>query len=252
MTLKVQKTLTPGRIIVVTHKLHKKKLGMVLALVKGKHPAYKVLVLSDPSSTKNETDKHEDFWYYMMGLVQEKIDLPSDEKTHEIIHITTPEIFEITSKSVHLNTDNIIRDVEKRQMERFRDAPPGQTCVEAVNELRKLTISANSSDPQKVLNYLHYVADLKVNEQDLYHNLKDMYDLKEKLLKSLSCINKDDFEKLFSKIFKKKHLEEKRRHLQYLLSHESLSLYPEYENRIELLKRMEYVDPQNRRKYFNY
>lgn len=249
MTLKVQKTLAPGRIIMLTHKLHRNKLGMILSLVKGKQPSYKVLVLSDPLPTGNETDLQEDFWHYMMGLMQQKLTLSSDEKSHEIIQITTPEIFEITSKTLHLNADLIIRDVEKRQMERFRDAPTGQTCLEAVNELRKLTVSANSSDPQNFLRYLHYVADLKVNEQELYHKLKDMYDLKEKLLKSLSGIKMDEVDKSFSKIFKKKSLEENRRHLQYLLSHESLSLYPEYENRIVLLKRMEYVDSQNRRKY---
>lgn len=221
---------------------------MVLSLVKGKQLSYKVLVLSDPPSENKDVEK-EDFWYYMIGLAQDKLDIPNDTKFHEILQISTAEIFEITSKSLHLNIDNIIRDVEKRQMERFKDAPPGQTCVDAVNELHKLTTLANSSDPQKVLGYLHYVGDLKVNDQELFYKLKEMYGLKEKVLKTLRSTKVANFEQLFLKVFKRKHLEDKRRHLQYLLSSESLSLYPEYENRIELLKRMAYVDTQNRRKY---
>lgn len=247
LTLKVQKVLSPGRIIVITHKHHKNKLAMVLSLVKGKQPTYKVLVLSDPTVDKN--DDKEDFCYYMMALAEDRLNLPPESQCHEVLQISPIEIFEITSKNLHLNTDIIIRDVEKRQMERFRDAPIGQTCVDAVSELRKLTTLANNGDPQSVLGYLHYVADIKVNEQDLYHKLKEMYDYKEALLRTVEYKKMKDFEEMFMKVFKKMHLEEKRRHLQFLLSHESLSLYPDYENRIELLKRMEYVDSQNRRKY---
>lgn len=245
-TQKVQKILSPGRIIVITHKHHRNKLALVLSLVKGKQLSYKVLVLTN-SSSKNNTNENEDIWYYMTGLANEKLDFSDDNQTHEILQVSAEEIFEITSKTLHLNSDMILRDVEKRQMERFKDAPPGQTCVEAVNELQRLIISANTTSPQNVLGYLHYVSDIKINEQTLYCQLKEMYDLKEKLVKTLPNTKVPEFEQLFLKVFKKKYLEEQRRNLQYLLSHESLSLYPDYENRIELLKRMEYVDSQNRR-----
>lgn len=248
VTLKVQKILSPGRIIVITQKHHKNKLAMVLSFVKGKQPSYKVLILSDLTVDIKNVEK-EDFCYYMMALAEDRLNLPTESQCHEILQISPMEIFEITSKTLHLNTENVIRDVEKRQMERFRDAPIGQTCVDAVSELRKLTTLANNGDPQTVLGYLHYVADIKVNEQDLYHKLKEMYDLKEALLRTVEYKKIKNFEEMFVKVFKKKHLEEKRRHLQFLLSHESLSLYPDYENRIDLLKKMEYVDSQNRRKY---
>lgn len=249
-TLKVQKILSPGRLVIITHKYHRNKLAMILSLVKGKQLSFKVLVLSS-LLIQNETDEKEDFWHYMLALAMRTLYFSEDQHCHEILKISANEIFEITSKTLHFNSDVIIKDVEKRQMERFKDAPPGQTCVEAVSELHKLTISANSGDPQKVLKYLHYVADIKVNEHELYYKLKEMYDFKEKLLKHLPDMKDLAFEQLFGKIFKKKHLEDKRRNLQFLLSHESLSLYPEYQSRIELLKRMEYVDSQNRRKYTN-
>nr|CAI5856094.1 unnamed protein product [Callosobruchus analis] len=244
---KVQKVLTPGRILVVTHKSHINKLALLLSQGRSKQFQYKVLVLNDSSSRCKDEPPKEDLWYYMLGLTQDKLFQPLGTPGHEILTVSPVDIFEISAKTLKTNPDLIIQDVEKRQMERFKDNPPGQTCVEAVQELHKLTMLANSnSNSANKLDFLHLIIDLKVNEQGLYHNLKKIYELKDKLIDHLPSTQIPNFEQQFSTVFERKFLEERKKNLEFKLSNASLSLYPDYENRIELLRQLYYVDDQNR------
>lgn len=45
-------------------------------------------------------------------------------------------------------------------MARFKDDPPGKSCLEAVQELHKLSMLANTSTK---LDYLHIISDIKVS-----------------------------------------------------------------------------------------
>ncbi|KAI4466855.1 atp-dependent rna and dna helicase [Holotrichia oblita] len=54
-----------------------------------------------------------------------------------------------------------------------------------------------------------------------------------------------NFEDQFASVFRRRSLEEEKRHLMFSLSNASLSLYPDYESRINLLKELKYVDNQN-------
>ncbi|KAG5891420.1 hypothetical protein JTB14_031486 [Gonioctena quinquepunctata] len=245
-TLKVQKLMSPGRILVVSHKNHINKLALLLSVVRSKQVQFKVLVLDD-ESTEKSGDAKEDQWYHMISLAQQKLFSPSDNSGHQILTVSALDVFEITHKTVKTNADLIIRDVDKRQMERFKDDPPGQTCLEAVQELYKLTLLANNDDgSSNKLDYVHFIVDLKVNKQELYHDLKELYDAKNKLSNYLPGTRIPDFEQQFASVFTRKFLEEKKKDLEFQLSNASLSLYPDYENRIELLRKLNYVDNQNR------
>jgi len=137
----------------------------------------------------------------------------------------------------------VLQDWEKRQMERFRYDPPGQTCTQAVQELEKLTMQANEN---KKTDFLHMIIDLKVKEQDLYHALTEMYDLQDKLIDYLPSTQIPNFDEQFETVFSRKFLEEKKKKLEYKLSNASLTLYPDYQNRIDLLRKLSYVDMDNR------
>ncbi|CAH1977541.1 unnamed protein product [Acanthoscelides obtectus] len=84
---KVQKVLTPGRILVVTHKGHINKLALLLSQARSKQLQYKVLVLNDPSTCTDKTP-NEDLFYYMLGLAQEKVFQPLGTPGHEILTVT--------------------------------------------------------------------------------------------------------------------------------------------------------------------
>nr|XP_023019779.1 helicase SKI2W [Leptinotarsa decemlineata]XP_023019780.1 helicase SKI2W [Leptinotarsa decemlineata] len=242
---KVQKILSPGRILVVTQKHHINKLALLLSTIRSKHLQFKVLVLSDDTAQK-DNDPKEDRWYHMLSLAQEKLFSPEGTPSHEILTVSAVDIFEISNKTVKTNSELVIRDVEKRQMERFRYDPPGNTCVEAVQELYKFTMLANTNDSSNKLEYYHFIMDLKINEQDLYQALKKMYDAKDKLIDYLPGTRIPNFEQQFSSVFMRKFLEGKKKDLEFQLSNASLSLYPDYENRIELLRKLKYVDNQNK------
>lgn len=246
---KVQKTLTPGRILVVTHKNHINKLALLLqANTRSKQFQYKVLVLTDSKVTKTEELK-EDLWYYMLGVAQDKLFLPVGTPGHEMLTISPQDIFEISAKTLKINTEYVISDIEKRQMERFKDNEPGQSCVQAVQELHKLTLLVNTTtNSMNKLEYLHYTVDIKVNDPDLYRNILEMYNLKDKIIDHLPSTQIPNFEQQFTTVFTRQFLDEKKKNLEFKLSNASLLLYPDYENRIALLKQLNYVDNQNRGK----
>ncbi|CAG9853750.1 unnamed protein product [Phyllotreta striolata] len=240
---KVQKVLTPGRLLIITHKYHINKLALLLKPVTGKIISYKVLVLNDNSNEKVSNVK-ESLWYYMLSLTEEKLYCPNGPAGHEILTVRAEDIFDISGKNIKINTDFVIQDVEKRQLERFKYDTPSQTCLEAIQELHKLTILVNNDSNS--LNRLHYINDLKVNDQNLYTMLTKMYDLKDKLIDHLPNTKIPNFEQQFLTVFDRKFLEDRKKDLEYQLSNASLSLYPDYENRIELLRKLNYVDDQNK------
>ncbi|XP_072388154.1 superkiller complex protein 2 isoform X2 [Diabrotica undecimpunctata] len=240
---KVQKTLIPGRLIVITHKHHVNKLALILTCIRSKQHLYKVLVLND-NTQEVLKDYKEDFWYYMLSLTEEKMFSTATAAEHDILTVSAEDIFEISGRNLKINTDLVMKDVEKRQMERFKYDPVGQTCVETVQELHKLTMLANND--RGTLEFLHFIIDLKVNDQELYMGLQKMYEIKDKLIDHLPSTRIPNFDRQFWIVFSRKFLEEKKKDLEFQLSNASLSLYPDYENRIELLRRLNYVDGQNK------
>jgi len=49
----------------------------------------------------------------------------------------------------------------------------------------------------------------------------------------------------FEEVFRCKQLEERRAYLQHMKSYESLSLYPEFQDRVYVLQRLGYIDAKN-------
>ncbi|XP_050296280.1 helicase SKI2W [Anthonomus grandis grandis] len=234
---KVQKLLTSGAVILINHQYHINKLALILSK---KTSGYRVLILTD--SKEPETNKV-DLWYQMLALAQEKLFMPSGKLGHQVLTIPPSDIYEITSKTIKIDAKLVESDWEKRQQERFKYDPPGKTCSQAIQELEKLTLQANEN--QQKLEFQHFIIDLKVNEQSLYHSLETMYRFKDKLIDHLPCTKIPNFEQQFATVFERKFLEEKKKDLEFKLSGASLMLYPDYQNRIMLLRQLGYVDSQN-------
>lgn len=248
----VTRSLTPGRIVIITHKYHVNKPAMILNSVFSTNPAsLKVLVLTDD---KNETDKDsEDDWYKMLSLGRTQIFTPVENTmAHTILTINPIDVFEITGKVVKINAPFVIKDWEQRQQIRFKNDPPSESCSFAIKELLKFTnsVKENAND----LSRLHLIHDLKLNEQGIYETVLKLYAEKEKCLDYLQYTNIANFEHNFRTVFRRRYaetsLEREKNKLQYELSSASMSLYTEYEKRIQLLKELKYVDAQNRGKFF--
>ncbi|XP_045477024.1 helicase SKI2W [Harmonia axyridis] len=238
----VQKVMTPGRILLICWKNHINKLALLLSTARGNQ--YKVLILTEKDLQNCKLDEKTSLWYKMISLASMKIYCPVGSVDHELIEIGPLEILEITGKVIKTSPELIINDWNKRLQPRFKNDPPGQTVMKATQELHKLSLSANNPETG-TLQYLHFIQDLHVKESTLYLELTEMYRLKEKVHDTLFGTQIPNFVEHFSIVFSKKYLEEERDNLKFLLSKSSLALYPDYQNRIKLLKHFEYVDNDN-------
>lgn len=121
----------------------------------------------------------------------------------------------------------------------FRHNPPGQTFQRALEELIEITQNSVKCDPK--IEYLNLVKDMKIASVDDYEKLNDLLKLKMKLIafrteETMNC------EEELKDVFRFKYLEKKKENLKYLLSYQSLSLYSDYKNRLEVLRMLNYVD----------
>jgi antiviral helicase SKI2 len=128
---KYVKELTPGRILLISHREHINKLGILLNVDTRKNErVFKVLVLCDEmqssvaSSDKEkfiEQYEHDPLWYKMLGLAsKKKIFVPDGVGGHTILTMTASDIVDIVKNKVSIDTNLVIQDWEKRQIPRFR------------------------------------------------------------------------------------------------------------------------------------
>jgi antiviral helicase SKI2 len=137
--LKYVKELTPGRILLVSHKEHVNKLGILLTVDTSKRD-FKVLVLcNDEKAETNgigdeinlsvasgkekpeEQNEHDPLWYKMLGLAsKKKIFVPDGVGGHTVVTVTASDIVDILKEKVSVDTNLVFQDWEKRQIPRFR------------------------------------------------------------------------------------------------------------------------------------
>lgn len=243
------KELIPGRVLLISHGTHLNKLAILLSTStqSSKKVSFKVLVLTD--NNEKEPDKP-DIWYKMLSLSKETVFSPIGKAGHTLLTISILDIMEICGKVLKINSDLVLKDCEKREIPRFKDDPPGQSCQAAIQELTKLTLAVSDKNKGVVeLNYLDFLHDLKINDQNLYDNVLLLNIRKESVFDQLDNVQIPNFEEQFAAVFNRKYLEDQREKLKFQLSHASMSLYPDYESRILLLKELKYVNSQNRGKF---
>lgn len=253
---KVFKELFAGRVLLISHKSHFNKLALLLNVSTKKGTLFKVLVLADQKKQSDEIElstyemkneklqknKDDEHWFRMLSFASDDIFQPNGIGGHEVLEITSLDIMKISTKVIKVDTELIIKDWEKRQIPRFRSDPPSQTCTQAIQELTKLTHSVLTD-----LSISYFtLADFHINDIDLREKILLLENSKKKLDAHLNYTKIANFQEQFAIVYKRKYLEEKVELLKFKISHRSLTLYPEYINRIEVLKQLRYIDDQNR------
>lgn len=143
----------------ITHKNHINKPAVLLTPLS---PAGKVLVLADKDEPLEPCTERDDEWYWMLGLAKEQMAVPDSNGKHYVLNISCQDIFEISSKKIPLEDPQlIIDDWKKRQMERFRNDPPGRTCEFAIQELLKVAVQSAVSK-EKALDCLRLIDDVSI------------------------------------------------------------------------------------------
>ncbi|XP_015587568.1 helicase SKI2W [Cephus cinctus] len=251
---KPSKALTVGRILIISHMHHYNKLALLLRIVpKGVDLQYKVLVLDNseetPSSddiqletpdSKPESNLKSINFYKMIALTKKELFVPEGVASHQVLQIPPDDILEITNCTMKVDSNLIISDWERRQIPRFKDTPPGPTCQAAIQELTTISLNA-VANPEILLPYTN----MSVNDHELLTNMTYLENLKKKLsnFKYGDIVN---FEEQFELVFMRKELEDRRAKLQFALSDESLTFYPDYKNRVEVLRHLRYIDQDER------
>nr|CAD7576251.1 unnamed protein product [Timema californicum] len=256
--------MIPGRILLIYHRTHANKLALLLkAEVFRREPIYKVLVLCNATSTSPGGDiqlevvrkepltpesspregEPSESWYKMVGFAAGKeVFVPTGVPGHEVLTITAFDVFEITHLLVKVNSSLVLDDWIKRQNPRFKDAPIGQSCLQAVQELTELTHNIGSKT--KKMEFVNVTKEMQIKDASLLTKLARVNELKAQLY-DFECTRIANFEQQFEEVFRSKQLEEKREYLKMMQSDKSLSLYPEYMNRVNVLQALKYVDRNN-------
>ncbi|CAL1541570.1 unnamed protein product [Lymnaea stagnalis] len=227
------KSLTPGRVVMVKRPLGQAVLGAVLSSSMGisNERKYTVLVIAEKdvapprSSTKEE----------MEPVLPSSLFLPEGACWHNVLELSSTDILRITTKTIKLEADGIIRDCSKRELMRFKDDPPDRCVTTASQELLRLSETNPSGLPG-----LHPVNDLKLRDIELVEECRALQFLEDGFA-DFNCTRCPQFLEHFKEHTKNMLLRDEHKRLMYLLSDESLQLLPEYNQRVEVLKKLQCI-----------
>ncbi|XP_055904633.1 SKI2 subunit of superkiller complex protein [Eupeodes corollae] len=244
---KVRKEMKTGRVLVVTQGRHYNKLGILLSSksVAGKDTVYKVLVLDHHQAydTREALNRGEAFNKLISLTPQNKFFQPDGIGGHTILDIKADDIIEITKSNIKVDPDVIIRNWEQRQIERFRDNPPSTSVVKAVSELQMLN-NNYIAQPESV-KFINLTSEVNVSDGNEMAEIRNLENLSKQLSEVLPHTNIAGFEQEFSAVYDKKILEKRIEDLKFKNSTKNLSLYPDYCNKLEVLRALKYIDEQD-------
>lgn len=123
---RLMKSLTEGRILLVSYKNHYNKLALLLQVIQHKTSTqYKVLILKDIDISNSESTEFEnpqtyEKWCEIIALNQTNIFVPNSNPSHEVLILSAWHILHITKCQLKIDCSLIINDWEKRQILRFK------------------------------------------------------------------------------------------------------------------------------------
>uniref|UniRef100_H3A117 Helicase ATP-binding domain-containing protein n=1 Tax=Latimeria chalumnae TaxID=7897 RepID=H3A117_LATCH len=120
-----------------------------------------------------------------------------------------------------------------------RSDPPGPSVTTASQELLRLA----ESHPNGVES-LDPVNDLQLKDLDAVEACVRLKQLQE-TLRTFSCVHSPKFAMQYLRLEERMKIKDELDRLRYLLSDQSLALLPEYEQRINVLKALKYIDQNN-------
>lgn len=241
---KIMKEMKIGRVLVVTQGRHHNKLAVLLSIksVASKDTIYKVLVLDHNQAyeSRESLNRGEIFSKLISLTPQHKFFQPDGIGGHIILDIKACDIVEITKSNLKVDPDVIIRNWEQRQIERFKDSPPSSSVIKAVSEL--LLLNNNYIASPDSLKFINLTSEVNVSAGSEMAEVSYMEHLWKQLSEVLPHTNIAGFEQEFCTVYDKKILERRIEELKFKNSTKNLSLYPDYCNKLEVLRALKYID----------
>jgi len=238
------KLLSPGRIILINHKECVNVACIILSTdTRSKERKHSVLVLESQLEDSmqelrldsDSSSQQDSRCLLMLSVAMNSLHTitPTGQQEHSIVTIKDDQIIGITATALKIDADKIVKDVTKREIPRFRSDPPGQSVSTAIEGLIKNSQNLDVLSPRK---------EFRIQEIELQLRLQKMEEFENELKRFES--NSAEFRQIFEKVYSVKSKEEELDRCNYLCSEASLSLLPEYHNRINVLTNLKYIDNQ--------
>ncbi|XP_034016125.1 helicase SKI2W [Thalassophryne amazonica] len=229
------KALSVGRVVVVNNKQHLNALGVILQVSSDSvNRTFTALIICEKGNEEGDgkvTD-HTAFPH----LYNTALFIPEGPCSHTVQKLKLHDISAITMKTIKVIPDRIIDNYNKRQQPRFRHDPPGQAISTATQELLRLAEACPGG-----IATLDPVNDLQLKSVDVVESSMRLRVLQESL-KDYNCIHSPMFSEQFARVKERMSMQEELDRLLFLVSDQSLSLLPEYHQRIKVLQSLQYID----------
>ncbi|KAM9385318.1 superkiller complex protein 2 [Pholidichthys leucotaenia] len=229
------KALSVGRVIVVNNKQHLNTLGVILQVSSDSvNRTFTVLIICEKGNEEGEGKDNDSIGF--PHLYNTALFIPEGPCSHTVQKLKLQDISAITVKTLKVIPDRIIDNYNKRQQPRFRHEPPGQAISTATQELLRLA----EVNPGGIAT-LDPVNDLQLKSIDVVEASMRLRVLQESL-QNFNCIHSPTFAEQFARVKERMSLQEELDRLLFLVSDQSLTLLPEYHQRIKVLQSLQYVD----------
>ncbi|XP_074839316.1 superkiller complex protein 2-like [Carettochelys insculpta] len=237
------KALAPGRVVIVQTPVHRNALGVILQVSPdAANRTFTTLVLCEKAPEEGtpggDTDRGSPSPEvpFPDDLLLNKLFLPEGPCGHVVEQLGPCDIAVLTGRTLRVNAERILEDVRKRQMPRFRHDPPGPSAVQAAQELLRLAEGGARGLPR-----LDPVGALQLKELEVVEAVVRLRRLEE-MLPSFQCVHSPRFAPQYLRLAERLRLRVELEHRRFLLSDQSLLLLPEYQQRVEVLRALGYVD----------
>uniref|UniRef100_A0A3Q2QHS0 SKI2 subunit of superkiller complex n=1 Tax=Fundulus heteroclitus TaxID=8078 RepID=A0A3Q2QHS0_FUNHE len=226
------KALSVGRVVIVNNKQHLNALGVILQVSNDAvNRTFTALIICEKGNEEGGPNGEDNG--ALPHLYNTALFVPEGPCSHTVQKLKLQDISAITVKTLKVIPDRIIDNYNKRQQPRFRNDPPGQAISTATQELLRLA-EANPGG----MATLDPVNDLQLKSVEVVEDSMRLRVLQDSL-KDFSCIHSPTFAE---QVCERMSVQEELDRLLFLVSDQSLSLLPEYHQRIKVLQSLQYID----------
>uniref|UniRef100_A0A3P8NZN3 SKI2 homolog, superkiller viralicidic activity 2-like n=1 Tax=Astatotilapia calliptera TaxID=8154 RepID=A0A3P8NZN3_ASTCA len=226
------KALSVGRVIVVNNKQHLNALGVILQVSSASvNRTFTALIICEKGNEEGKDNDNP----ALPHLHNTSLFIPEGPCSHTVQKLKLQDISAITVKTLKVIPERIIDNYNKRQQPRFKLDPPGQAISTATQELLRLA-EANPSG----IATLDPVNDLQLKSVDVVEANMRLRVLQDSL-RDFNCIHSPMFAEQVC-VCERMSLQEELDQLLFLVSDQSLTLLPEYHQRIKVLQSLQYID----------
>lgn len=235
------KCLSAGRVVVIDNGFYSNVLATILQSTVGTNNtrSFTVLLICNRGDSPRDPDSKEATPASVRPMLPRKLFIPDSVCWHKILEVKGSDIAVITTKTIKLEVDKIIKDIKKREQLRFQDDPPAQAVTLVTQELLRLS----EQNPDGLAG-LDPTKDLHLRDIELVEQFRSLQYMRQEF-DQFQCVHCPKFEEHFNQMCINMALKEEFNRLNFLLSDQSLQLLPEYQQRIEMLRELDFIDEHN-------